>query len=109
MKKYRKREKPFDIKVGETKTSDEWSSVEDRFPEDEDYLVQLALKLFSVTPHAGCSWLRTGLVKSWLDIQNLSNFCYAHLNPDQDLLEIEDDLPKEIVIGEEEELDLYKF
>ncbi|CAB5368925.1 unnamed protein product [Rhizophagus irregularis] len=69
MKKYRKREKPFDIKVGETKTSDEWSSVEDRFPEDEDYLVQ-----------------------------NLSNFCYAHLNPDQDLFEIEDDLPKEIVI-----------
>uniref|UniRef100_U9TJU9 Uncharacterized protein n=1 Tax=Rhizophagus irregularis (strain DAOM 181602 / DAOM 197198 / MUCL 43194) TaxID=747089 RepID=U9TJU9_RHIID len=79
MKKYRKREKPFDIKVGETKTSDEWSSVEDRFPEDEDYLVQLALKLFSVTPHAGCSWLRTGLVKSWLDIHLLSCKCEKEL------------------------------
>ncbi|CAB4486534.1 unnamed protein product [Rhizophagus irregularis] len=39
-------------------------------------------------------------------------FVDAHLNPDQDLLELEDDLPnyyineKEIVIGDEEELDL---
>ncbi|CAB5369115.1 unnamed protein product [Rhizophagus irregularis] len=39
----------------------------------------------------------------------------AHLNPDQDLLELEDDLldyynnEKEIVIGEEEELDIDNF
>jgi len=42
-------------------------------------------------------------------------FIDAHLNPDQDLLELEDDLPdyyneeEEIVIGEEEELDLDKI
>jgi len=42
-------------------------------------------------------------------------FVDSHLNPDQDLLELEDDLPnyynseEEIVIGEEEELDLDKI
>ncbi|GET00345.1 ribonuclease H-like domain-containing protein [Rhizophagus clarus] len=28
-----------------------WLSIEDNFPKEKDYLVQLALKLFSITPH----------------------------------------------------------
>ncbi|CAG8778155.1 4987_t:CDS:2 [Gigaspora margarita] len=38
-------------------------SLEDRFPKNEDYLVQLALKLFSIVPHAAgyeCVWSRLG-------------------------------------------------
>jgi hypothetical protein len=151
MKKYRKREKPFNIEVGATETPDIWwLSLEDSFPKDEDYLVQLALKLFSVMPHAaGCErvwsnlgWIynkrrtRLGLNKIE-NMYKLSSYYHAnakkelpyygseksteeiqqiiidaHLNPDQDLLELEDDLPdyyndeEEIVIGEEEELGL---
>ncbi|PKY30948.1 hypothetical protein RhiirB3_448293 [Rhizophagus irregularis] len=60
-----------------------WFSIEDSFPKDEDYLVQLALKLFSITPHAAGY-----------------------------LLELEDDLldcynnEEEIIIDKEEELDI---
>ncbi|CAB4404603.1 unnamed protein product [Rhizophagus irregularis] len=132
MKQYRKREKPFDIEI------------------DEDYLVQLALKLFSITPHAtGCErvWSSLGWIygkrRTRLGLNKVENMyklsAYyhanakkelpyygtekstkeihqiltdAHLNPDQDLLELEDDLldyynnEEEIVIGEEEELDI---
>ncbi len=154
MRKYRKREMPFDIEVGEDETPDDWwSSIEDSFPENEDYLVQLALKLFSVTPHAaGCEriWSSLGWIygkrRTRLGLNKIENmyklsayyhanakkelpyysveksaeeihqiFIDAHLNPDQDLLELEDDLPdyyneeEEIVIGEEEELDLDKI
>ncbi|RGB40214.1 hypothetical protein C1646_664019 [Rhizophagus diaphanus] len=80
-------------------------NIEDSFPEDENYLVH---------------WLRTSLIKSWLDIRVERSaekihqiFVDAHLNSDQDLLELEDDLPdyyinEEIVIDEKEELDLDK-
>jgi hypothetical protein len=56
MKIYHKREEPFDIEVGATETPCTWwFSIEDSFPKDKDCLVQLALKLFSITPHAaGC-------------------------------------------------------
>ncbi|RGB40236.1 hypothetical protein C1646_753611 [Rhizophagus diaphanus] len=127
MKKYRKREKPFDIKVGET--SDEWSSVEDSFPENEDYLVvhlgwiygkkrtRLSLnkieniyKLSAYYYHANVKkeLPHCSVEKSAVEIHQI--FVDAHLNPDQDHLEIEDDLPnyyineEEIVIDEEEEL-----
>ncbi|CAB5364294.1 unnamed protein product [Rhizophagus irregularis] len=68
-----------------------WFSIEDSFPKDEDYLVQLALKLFSITPHAaGCERVLSSL----------------------NLLELEDDLldcynnEEEIIIDKEEELDI---
>ncbi|GBB87817.1 hypothetical protein RclHR1_01430026 [Rhizophagus clarus] len=66
MKKYCKREEPFDIKMGATETPCTWwFSIEDSFPKDEDYLVQLALKLFSITPHAaGCERVWSSL--GWL-------------------------------------------
>ncbi|CAB4413287.1 unnamed protein product [Rhizophagus irregularis] len=124
MKQYRKREKPFDIEIGDTETPYTWwFSIEDSFPKDEDYLVQLALKLFSITPHAaGCERVCLlpckcekelpyyGTEKSTEEIHQI--LTDAHLNPDQDLLELEDDLldyynnEEEIVIGEEEELDI---
>ncbi|PKY58595.1 hypothetical protein RhiirA4_512977 [Rhizophagus irregularis] len=151
MKQYRKREKPFDIEIGDTETPYTWwFSIEDSFPKDEDYLVQLALKLFSITPHAaGCErvWSSLGWIygkrRTRLGLNKVENMyklsAYyhanakkelpyygteksteeihqiltdAHLNPDQDLLELEDDLldyynnEEEIVIGEEEELDI---
>ncbi|CAG8832362.1 45728_t:CDS:2, partial [Gigaspora margarita] len=40
-----------------------WISLEDSFPKNEDYIVQLALKLFSIIPHtAGVEhvWSRLG-------------------------------------------------
>ncbi|GES94625.1 ribonuclease H-like domain-containing protein [Rhizophagus clarus] len=154
MKKYRKREEPFDIKMGATETPCTWwFSIKDSFPKDEDYLVQLALKLFSITPHAaGCErvwssfgWLygkrRTrlsldkienmyklsayyhanakkelpyyGIEKSTEEIHQI--LVDAHLNLDQDLLELEDDLlnyydnEEEIIIEEEEELNIGKI
>jgi len=151
MKKYRNREEPFDIKIGATETPYTWwFSIEDSFPKNEDYLVQLAFKLFSITPHAaGCErvWSSLGWIygkrRTRLGLDKIENMyklsAYyhanakkelpyysikksteeihqilvdAHLNPDQELLELEDDLlnyynnEEEIVIGEEEELDI---
>ena len=152
MRQYRKRENPFDIEVG----IDEipytwWFSLEDSFPKNKDYLVQLALKLFSITPHvAGCErvwsnlgWIygkrrtRLGLNKIE-NMYKLSSYYHAqakkelpyygigksaeevyevlintHLNPDEELLELIDDLPnyydnveEEEIIGEEERLNI---
>ena len=132
MKKYRVREKPFDIELSTIETPHTWwFSLEDSFPKGEDYLVQLALKLFSITPHAaGCErvwsslgWIygkrrnRLGLNKIE-KMYKLSAYYHAalkkelpyygvgksteeireilidaHLNPDEDLLELEDDSP----------------
>lgn len=66
MKLFRIREKPFDIDLGDTELlSTWWFSIEDNFPKGEDYLVQLALKLLSVTPHAaGCERVWSNL--GWL-------------------------------------------
>jgi uncharacterized protein (UPF0128 family) len=56
MKKYRVREKPFDIELSTIETPHTWwFSLEDSFPKGEDYLVQLALKLFF--HYTSCSWL----------------------------------------------------
>jgi hypothetical protein len=97
MKKYRKREDPFDIEVGEVETPDEWwSSLEDNFPQDKDCLVQLALKLFSVTPHAaGCeriwsslSWIY-GKRRNRLNLNKVENMyklsTYYHANAKKEL------------------------
>ncbi|GES85533.1 ribonuclease H-like domain-containing protein [Rhizophagus clarus] len=116
MKKYRKREEPFDIKMGATETPCTWwFSIEDSFPKDEDYLVQLALKLFSITPHAaGCErvwsslgwlygkrWTRLGLDK----IENMYKLsAYYHANAKKELPYYE-----EIIIEEEEELNIDKI
>jgi len=56
MKQYRSQNILFDIEIGDSETPYTWwFSLEDSFPKGEDYLVQLTLKLFSVTPHAaGC-------------------------------------------------------
>jgi hypothetical protein len=49
MKQYRLRQPPFDIEIGATEIPYTWwFSLEDSFPNGEDYLVQLALKLYSV-------------------------------------------------------------
>lgn len=151
MKKYRTREKPFDIKASVSETPYTWwFSLEDNFPKGEDYLVQLALKLFSVTPHAaGCErvWSNLGWIygkrRTRLGLNKIENMyklssyyhsnakkelphygvgkstdeinqilINAHLNPDEDLLELYDfpdeyyNNTEEIVIGEEEELEL---
>ena len=149
MKRYRKRENPFDVEMGAVETPYTWwFSIEDSFPKNEDYLVQLALKLFSVTPHAaGCErvWSSLGWIygkrRTRLGLNKVENMyklsAYyhanakkelpyygieksteeihqilvdAHLNPDQDLLKLEDDPlyyynnEEEIEVGEEEEL-----
>ncbi|CAG8620266.1 10293_t:CDS:2 [Dentiscutata heterogama] len=66
MKLYRIREEPFDISYSDSENpSVWWFSLEDCFPKNEDYLVQLALKLFSVIPHtAGVEhvWSRLGWI-----------------------------------------------
>ena len=97
MKKYRKREEPFDIEVGETETPDEWwSSLEDNFPQDKDYLVQLAQKLFSITPHAaGCErvWSSLGWIygkrRTRLNLSKVENMyklsAYYHANAKKEL------------------------
>ncbi|CAB5390316.1 unnamed protein product [Rhizophagus irregularis] len=64
MKQYRKREKPFDIKIGDTETPYTWwFQLKITFLKNENYLVvQLALKLFSITPHAaGCERVLSSL------------------------------------------------
>jgi hypothetical protein len=151
MRQYRKREKPFDIEIGVTEIPYTWwFSLEDSFPKNKDYLVQLALNLFSVTPHAaGCEriwsnlgWIygkrRTRLSLSKVEnMYKLSSYYHAqakaelpyygigksteevheilvnvHLNPDEELLELVDDLPdyynnaEEVEIGEGEELEI---
>ncbi|PKB96716.1 hypothetical protein RhiirA5_385157 [Rhizophagus irregularis] len=66
MKLFCKCEKPFDVELGDTEfLTTWWISIEDSFPEGEDYLVQLALKLLSITPHvAGCERVWSNL--GWL-------------------------------------------
>ena len=66
MKLYRTRQKPFDIDLGDSEFPITWwSSMEDNFSKEKDYLVQLALKLYSVTPHAaGCERVWSSL--GWL-------------------------------------------
>src|SRR5256885_8477220 len=61
---YRKRLPPFDISF-HTNESPQiwWSSIEDYFPKGEDYICQLAMKLFAIIPNAaGCEriWSRLG-------------------------------------------------
>ena len=151
MKQYRVREIPFDIEISASETPCTWwFSLEDNFPKGEDYLVQLALKLFSVTPHAaGCErvWSSLGWIygkrRTRLGLNKIENMhklsAYyhasakrelphyganksteevhqilvdAHLNPDEELLELVDDLLEyyndagEIVINEEEKLEM---
>jgi hypothetical protein len=92
MKLYRIRQKPFDIDLGASEfPATWWFSMEDNFPKGKDYLVQLALKLLSVTPHAaGCErvwsnlgWLygkrrnRLGLNKIE-NMHKLSSYYHAH-------------------------------
>jgi hypothetical protein len=151
MKQYRCREKPFDIEIGDSETPYMWwFSLEDNFPKGGDYLVQLALKLFSVTPHAaGCErvWSHFGWIygkrRTRLGLNKVENMyklsAYyhanakkelpyygvnksneeihqilidAHLDPDDDLLEIMDDFDdyydneKETTIGKEDALSI---
>jgi hypothetical protein len=92
MKLYRTREPPFDILYSMSETPlIWWFSLEDSFPKSEDYLVQLALKLFSIVPHAaGCErvWSKLG----WLygtrrnrlalhkieNMHKLASYYYSH-------------------------------
>ena len=51
MKLFRTRQIPFNIDLGKNELPISWwISMEDNFPIGEDYLVQLAVKLLSVTP-----------------------------------------------------------
>ncbi|CAG8813232.1 38657_t:CDS:2, partial [Gigaspora margarita] len=83
---------PFDISYSMSETPlIWWFSLEDSFPKNEDYLVQLALKLFSIVPHAaGCEhvWSKLG----WLyglrrnrlalhkieNMHKLASYYYSH-------------------------------
>ncbi|GET50088.1 hypothetical protein RIR_jg32412.t1 [Rhizophagus irregularis DAOM 181602=DAOM 197198] len=58
MKQYRKREKPFDIKIGDTETPYTWwFQLKITFLKNENYLVvQLAL-LKTLFHHTSCSWM----------------------------------------------------
>ena len=97
MRKYHKWKKLFDIKVGKDETLDDWwFFIEDSFPQDEVYLVQLAQKLFSVTPHAaGCEqvWLSLGWIYgkrrtrlSLNKVENMYKFsAYYHANAKKEL------------------------
>ena len=64
MRTYRKRLAPFDVSFRINESPQIWwSSIEDCFNKDEDYICQLALKLFAITPHAaGCEriWSKLG-------------------------------------------------
>ena len=97
MKLYRSREKPFDIELSATESPTTWwISIEDYFPEGEDYLVQLALKLLSVTPHAaGCKrvWSNLGWIygkrRNRLGLNKIENMyklsAYYHAHAKQEL------------------------
>jgi len=53
MRTYRKRLPPFDVSFWDNESPQLWwSSIEDCFAEGEDYICQLAMKLFAITPHA---------------------------------------------------------
>jgi hypothetical protein len=142
MKLYRTRQIPFDIDLGSTELPISWwISMEDNFNEGEDYLVQLATKLYSVTPHAaGCErvWSNLGWVygkrRNRLGLNKVENMyklsayynahakqelpyysiektsdeiCEilvdAHLNPDEDFIEILEDANDIEVISFDEE------
>ena len=50
---YRKREKPFDIPYSfDESPTTWWYLIEDALPIDKVYIVELALKLFAIVPHA---------------------------------------------------------
>ena len=53
MRAYHKRLPPFDVFFWDNESPQVWwSSIEDCFAKDEDYICQLAMKLFAITPHA---------------------------------------------------------
>jgi len=53
MRAYRKRLPPFDVFFRDNESPQVWwSSIEDCFAKGEDYICQLAMKLFAITPHA---------------------------------------------------------
>ena len=53
MRTYRKRLPPFDVSFWDNESPQLWwSSIEDCFAEGENYICQLAMKLFAITPHA---------------------------------------------------------
>ena len=97
MKLYRSREKLFDIELGATEhPTTWWVSMEDCFSKGEDYLVQLALKLLSVTPHAaGCErvWSNLGWLygkrRNRLGLNKIENMyklsAYYHAHAKQEL------------------------
>jgi hAT family C-terminal dimerisation region len=97
MKLYRKRQIPFDIKLGKDELPiNWWFSIEDNFPKGEDYLVQLATKLLSVTPHAaGCEriWSKLGWIygkrRNRLGLDKVENMyklsSYYHSHAKQEL------------------------
>jgi len=61
---YRKRLSPFDIPfINNDLPQVWWSTIEDFFDKDDDYICQLAMKLFAITSHAaGCEriWSKLG-------------------------------------------------
>jgi hypothetical protein len=97
MKLYRTRQKPFDIDLGDSEFPITWwSSMENNFSKEKDYLVQLALKLYSVTPHAaGCErvWSSLGWLygkrRNRLELNKIENMyklaSYYHAHAKQEL------------------------
>ena len=97
MKLYRTRQKPFDIDLGDSEFPITWwSSMEDNFSKEKDYLVQLALKLYSVTPYAaGCErvWSSLGWLygkrRNRLELNKIENMyklaSYYHAHAKQEL------------------------
>jgi hypothetical protein len=97
MKLYRTRQKPFDIDLSDSEFPITWwSSMEDNFSKEKDYLVQLALKLYSVTPHAaGCErvWSSLGWLygkrRNRLELNKIENMyklaSYYHAHAKQEL------------------------
>jgi hypothetical protein len=96
MRNYRTCQEPFNIKLGDTEFSTTWwLFMEDNFPKGKDYLVQLTLKLFSITPHAaGYDWLyekrrnRLGLNKI-KNMYKLSAYCHIHVKQELPYYSIE--------------------
>ncbi|RIA92115.1 hypothetical protein C1645_821092 [Glomus cerebriforme] len=96
MRMYHTHQRPFDVDLGDAEfPSSWWVSMEDNFPRGQDYLVQLALKLFAVKPHAaGCERVKQELPyfsigKSNEEIRDI--VIDTHLIPDDDLIEFMDD------------------
>jgi len=97
MRQYRACEPPFDIEIGVTEIPYTWwFSLEDSFNKGEDYIVQLALKLFSVTPHAaGCErvWSTLGWIygkrRTRLELDKIENMyklsAYYHASVKREL------------------------